>query len=125
MRPIVRSRLAGLAALALAVSALLAMGVPMAQGADKLVLKIGTTQDLEGLNPFNAYQYIGDEVYWINYDFLVNFGDDMEPIPGFAESWSSSADGKTWTFKIRPGMKWSDGQPATAEDAAWATSTRT
>ena len=30
-----------------------------------------------------------------------------------------SADGLTWTFKIRPGMKWSDGQPATSEDARW------
>jgi peptide/nickel transport system substrate-binding protein len=120
MRTTAGSRLARLAALALALSALLAAGPPTpARAADPLVLKVGTTQDLEALNPFNAYQYIGDEVYWINYDFLVNFGNDLKPIPGFAESWSQSADGKTWTFKIRPGMKWSDGTPATAEDAAW------
>jgi peptide/nickel transport system substrate-binding protein len=120
MRSTAGSRLARLAALALALSALLVAGPPTpARAADPLVLKIGTTQDLEALNPFNAYQYIGDEVYWINYDFLVNFGNDLKPIPGFAESWSQSADGKTWTFKIRPGMKWSDGTPATAEDAAW------
>ncbi|HEX5823714.1 MAG TPA: ABC transporter substrate-binding protein, partial [Candidatus Limnocylindrales bacterium] len=49
----------------------------------------------------------------------VNFGPDIEPVAGFAESWTQSSDGLTWTFKIRPGMKWSDGQPATAEDAAW------
>ena len=30
-----------------------------------------------------------------------------------------SADGLTWTFKIQSGLKWSDGQPITAEDAAW------
>jgi hypothetical protein len=105
--------------IALAVSALLTMGAPAVQGADRLVLRVGTTQDLEALNPFNAYQYIGDEVYWINYDFLVGFGGNNEPVPGFADSWSQSPDGKTWTFKIRPGMKWSYGQPATAEDAAW------
>ena len=41
-------------------------------------------------------------------------------MPGFAESWSQSADGLSWTFKIRAGMTWSDGQPATAEDARWS-----
>ena len=39
--------------------------------------------------------------------------------PGFADTWSASADGKSWKFHIPTGMKWSDGQPATAEDAAW------
>ena len=120
MRQFVGSRLARRVALVLATVGLLAAGLAVpVRAADPLVLKIGTTQDLEALNPFNAYQYIGDEIYWINYDFLVGFGGDNEPIPGFAESWSQSADGKTWTFKIRPGMKWSDGTPATAEDAAW------
>ncbi len=120
MRSTAGSRLARLAALALALSALLVAGPPVpARAADPLVLRVGTTQDLEALNPFNAYQYIGYEVFYLNYDLLVGFGNDLKPIPGFAESWSQSADGKTWTFKIRPGMKWSDGTPATAEDAAW------
>jgi len=35
-------------------------------------------------------------------------------VPGAAESWTTSDDGLTWTFKIRD-MKWSDGQPVTAE----------
>ena len=35
-------------------------------------------------------------------------------VPGAAESWKTSEDGLTWTFKIRD-MKWSDGQPVTAE----------
>ena len=55
----------------------------------------------------------------LNYDTLVGFGQDVQPVPGFAESWTRSADGLTWTFKIRAGMKWSDGQPATSEDARW------
>ena len=44
---------------------------------------------------------------------------NLQPRPEFAESWSHSADGKTWTFKIRPGMKWQDGEPATARDVAF------
>jgi ABC-type transport system substrate-binding protein len=87
MRPTAGSRLARLAALALALSALLVAGPPApARAADPLVLKVGTTQDLEALNPFNVYQYIGYEVYYLNYDLLVGFGENNEPIPGFAES---------------------------------------
>ena len=33
-----------------------------------------------------------------------------------AESWTSSPDARTWTFKLRKGIKWSDGQPFTADD---------
>jgi peptide/nickel transport system substrate-binding protein len=40
-------------------------------------------------------------------------------VPEYAQSWSTSADGRTWTFKIRHGMKWQDGVPATAKDAAF------
>jgi peptide/nickel transport system substrate-binding protein len=41
-------------------------------------------------------------------------------IPAAAESWSSSEDGLTLTFKLRPDLKFPDGRPATAEDAAWS-----
>ena len=37
-------------------------------------------------------------------------------IPGMAESWETSDDGKTVTFNIRRGLKWSDGSPLTAKD---------
>ena len=36
--------------------------------------------------------------------------------PALAESYHHSPDGRTWTFKLRPGLKWSDGQPLTADD---------
>lgn len=37
-------------------------------------------------------------------------------VPGAAERWESSPDGKTWTFYLRPGNRWSDGKPVTAYD---------
>jgi peptide/nickel transport system substrate-binding protein len=83
------------------------------------VLRVGTTQDLDSMNPFQTVLVTGFEVFTLNYDLLVNFGPDLEPVPGFAESWSQSEDGLTWTFKMREGMQWSDGEPATAEDARW------
>ena len=39
--------------------------------------------------------------------------------PYLADSWTTSPDKLTWTFKIHSGLKWSDGQPITAKDAAW------
>ena len=40
-------------------------------------------------------------------------------MPGLAESWKGSDDGQTWTYKLRPNLKWSDGEPLTSEDIAW------
>jgi oligopeptide transport system substrate-binding protein len=42
-----------------------------------------------------------------------------KPVPGMAESWQTSADALTWTFKLRD-AQWSDGQPVTAEDFLFA-----
>ncbi len=87
--------------------------------ADPLILRAGTTQTVQGLNPWSVVDVVDFEIMTLNYDTLVGFGQDVQPVPGFAESWTRSADGLTWTFKIRAGMKWSDGQPATSEDARW------
>ena len=52
------------------------------------------------------------------YDHLVTMSRDRKPIPGIAESWTVSADGKAYTFNIRKGMKWHNGDDVTAEDVA-------
>ena len=44
---------------------------------------------------------------------------DFSIQPGLAESWEESPDKTFWTYKIRPGLKWSDGAPLTAKDAAY------
>jgi peptide/nickel transport system substrate-binding protein/oligopeptide transport system substrate-binding protein len=49
-------------------------------------------------------------------DPLVRFTRNFEIIPGAAESWSSDESGKVWTFKIKQGLMWNDGNPVTAED---------
>ena len=74
------------------------------------------------MNPWNTALTTGFEAFTLNYDLLVNFGQDLEPVPGYAESWERTENGDgtfTWTFKMRDGMRWSDGEPATAEDARW------
>jgi oligopeptide transport system substrate-binding protein len=44
----------------------------------------------------------------------------LEPVPGAALSWEISADGRTYTFRIRPDARWSDGRALTAHDFAWS-----
>ena len=59
------------------------------RAADPLILRAGTTQDLAGLNPWNVIDVVDFEVLTLNYDMLVEFGQDVEPVPGFAESWTA------------------------------------
>ena len=57
------------------------------------------------------------------YDRLVMFDPlnlDKGYGPGLAESWTISEDGKTFTFKMRKGVKFHSGNPVTAHDAAWS-----
>jgi len=42
------------------------------------------------------------------------------PMPGCAESWTISPDGKVYEFRLRQGLQWSDGVPLTAEDFVWS-----
>jgi peptide/nickel transport system substrate-binding protein len=87
---------------------------------DKLVFTIGDDNDLDSMNPFVAVEAPAFQVFYLTYDLLVNLSaDDLSPSPGLAESWDTSDDGKTWTFHIRDGVKWSDGVPLTADDVAY------
>lgn len=51
------------------------------------------------------------------FDPLVRTDKDQKPVPALAESWE--VDGDTWTFKLREGVKFSDGSPFTAEDVVF------
>ncbi len=60
------------------------------------------------------------EVWNLMYATLTDkAADDFETIPGLAESWEGSEDGLTWTYTLREGLTWSDGEPLTAEDVAY------
>lgn len=56
----------------------------------------------------------------LTHDFLTGFrADGLGPRPELAESWTHSDDGLTWTFKLRPGATWQDGEPVTAQDVVF------
>lgn len=54
------------------------------------------------------------------FEQLIVFDDNLELKPAAAESWSVGPDKKIWTIKMRPGGKWSNGQPVTAYDFEWS-----
>jgi peptide/nickel transport system substrate-binding protein len=79
-------------------------------------LRIATPDFLyESMDPIIFESYWG----WAMYDPLLTFDPKGNVIGAVAESWKLSPDGKTWTFKIRKGMKWHNGDPVTSADVAF------
>jgi peptide/nickel transport system substrate-binding protein len=78
--------------------------------------------DLLTLDPGECYESSGVEVDTNLYDRILRYEpeDLTKLVGGVAESWTVSQDGKNYTFKIRPGLKFQSGAPVTAEDAAWS-----
>jgi len=82
---------------------------------------LGYKQDMDSANPYAGQLELSYEIYGDVYDTLEGWSQkDYSPVPGLASSWTHSADGKTWTFIIRSGVKWSDGVPLTAADVAYS-----
>ncbi len=52
----------------------------------------------------------------LDYEGLTRIDEELQVVPGAAESWEFSADGKTLTFHLRDGLLYSDGAPVTAAD---------
>ncbi|ALV44418.1 hypothetical protein MB46_01655 [Arthrobacter alpinus] len=83
-------------------------------------LKLALTGDIDSLNPFKAILASSTSILALEYQSLVSYGPkDNEEIPGMADKWETSPDGKVWTFHMPKDRKWSDGEPITANDAAW------
>jgi len=82
---------------------------------EKLVFRVGSSNDIDGFNPFKIVEIPSYEVMGLTYDYLVNFSPkDSSPAPGLADSWETSDDGLTWTFHLNKDAKWHDGKPVTS-----------
>jgi len=106
---------------------LVILGLGLAPGADaaerKDVLVIGmATSDLISLDPAKAFEFSGVGIDVQIYDRLLDFpaGKFDKPELSLAESYEVSPDGKTWTFKLREGVKFHSGNPLTAEDVVYS-----
>src|SRR5436305_4638866 len=129
MRKLTHGR--ALLALAVLVAAVVVTAVAPMAAADNAPAtndwRVGYDQEFDNsLNPFAA-QFTSDYfVFTEVYDLLLNFkvaDNSPDKANSYASDFTSSPDGKVWTYKIRSGMKWADGQPATADDVVWTLQT--
>jgi peptide/nickel transport system substrate-binding protein len=118
-----RRRVAALAVAGVAAATLLAGQLAgssaQASSSSETTLTVPADTQMTTFNPFLSY-YDGElNVIGAIYPSLTMLDNQGKPVPYLADSWTTSPDKLTWTFKIHPGLKWSDGKPLTAEDAAW------
>src|SRR3954453_1730830 len=119
-----RHRTLGAAGLGLALVTALVLSpgpVQTASAADKkTTFTVALNTDVDSFNPFLGVEVPSYEMWALTYDYLVNYTmKDMSPAPGLAKSCDTSTDGRPWTFHVRDGVKWSDGQPLAADDVAF------
>jgi peptide/nickel transport system substrate-binding protein len=96
-----------LMAAALALSASAAM-------AQTSQIRIGLQDDIGTLDPARSVQFVDRIVFASLCNSLVDITPDLKIVPMLATSWTTSADGKTVTFKLRQGVKFQDGEPFNA-----------
>jgi peptide/nickel transport system substrate-binding protein len=118
-----KRQLAAMAAALIAVAAITtgtAGGPAGAQEDGDVTMTIGLTQDLSSPNVAVGYLVADYEMWNLQYATLTDkAAEDFSTIPALAESWEGSEDGLTWTYTLREGLQWSDGEPLTADDIAY------
>ena len=92
----------------------------IAGAAQAQVLNRGNTGEPESLDPQQAGTLFEENIIADLMVGLTTLDAAAKPIPGMAERWETTPDGKTWTFHLRD-ARWSDGKPVTASDfvLAW------
>ena len=90
-------------------------------GSDSTTLNMAFTADMQVPDPDIFYELEGNQVVTSVYEGLVRYKPNSAEIEGaLAESWEVSPDGLTYTFKLRPDVKFQDGTPM--DSTAWAES---
>ena len=87
---------------------------------EPVVLKIGWLGTPDTLNPAYAFLTESYIIFDLVYGTLTTESVEGDYIGVLAEDWTHSEDGLTWTFNLRDGIKWHNGEEFTAEDMAWA-----
>lgn len=85
-----------------------------------VVLRVGWGGSPDTLNPGTALLSEAYTIFELVYDSMYDLQLDGTYTLSLAESADVSADGKTWTFKLRPGYKFHDGNPLTAQDVVFS-----
>jgi len=92
----------------------LAAGLLVSTAASAQTLRIGLNEDPDVLDPHRARTFVGRIVFTSLCNKLVDITPDLKFTPELATEWSWGDDGKSLTFKLRPGVKFHDGEPLNA-----------
>jgi peptide/nickel transport system substrate-binding protein len=92
------------------------MLVSAGPGRAESVLKVKPSGDVKILDPMLGSDSMARNFGYMIYDTLFAVDDKLAIRPQMVETWETSADGKVWTFVLRGGLTFSDGQPVTADD---------
>ncbi|HWK45221.1 MAG TPA: ABC transporter substrate-binding protein [Stellaceae bacterium] len=80
------------------------------------VLRFVPQANLSSLDAVAGTQYVVRNASLLVWDTLYGIDSKLVPQPQMCEGHEASADAKTWTFKLRPGLKWHDGEAVTSRD---------
>jgi len=104
-------------------SALVAAALTVSFGAAahaQTTLRVGLAEDPDMLDPSLGRTYVGRIVFSAFCDKLFDIDEKLNVVPQLALSHETSADGKAMTIKLRPGVKFHDGEPLDAEAAKFS-----
>ncbi len=106
--------------LVLAALILSSCGGPIGEGQTPSTVRIGWSSGPDSLNPGVAWLAEAYTIYELVYDSMYDLNLDSTFALNLAESVARSDDGLVYTYKIKQGIKWHDGQPFTAKDIAFS-----
>jgi len=89
-----------------------------APGKQSAILMRGNGPDPDSLDPHKARSAEAMVVLRDLFECLTRLDKNAVTVPAAAESWTMSDDGRIYTFKLRPNLRWSSGEPVVAEDFA-------
>jgi peptide/nickel transport system substrate-binding protein len=92
---------------------------PPASGGGDAVLRIGWANKPDTLNPAYAFQSESYTIFHLIYSTLTTQAADGSYVGVLAKDWSVSNDGLTWTYHLKDGFKWHNGEPLTADQIVW------
>lgn len=105
---------------AVGVAALTGTALPAgATSAANGTLRVGWTTPPDVMNPFTFTTTASNEILWLIYDTLLEYNLELKSEPSLALTRSMNATGSAYTYKLRPGVTWHDGEPFTANDVKY------
>src|SRR5438093_6147743 len=98
-------------------AAVMTLGAPSVHAQNgRQTLRFVAQADLKILDPVWTTAYITRNHSYLVYDTLFGTDEKFQVKPQMVDKWTASKDGMKYSFTLRDGLKWHDGQAVTAED---------